>query len=163
MQLLKYCLPLSFVFCGCADATPKEKIPELSCPYILPAEKDFPASWVTLGKITVDRLQLREIGVIDGNAAEEKQRVLEANERMFTDDIMDEWKDFDDRSESVAEYDESHSENALKCTYGKTIADSNDVNRNVVLLIPLPLKKSVTCLAIRRDVDPTHEISCKVK
>lgn len=151
------------VFCVYADATPKEKIPELACPYILPAEKDFPASWVTLGKITVDRLQLREIGIIDGNATAEKKRVSEAKERMFTDYIMDEWKDFDDRSESVAEYDESHSENALKCTYGKTIADSNDVNRNVVLLIPLPLKKSVTCLAIRRDVDPTHEISCKVK
>ena len=35
-------------------------------------------------------MQLREMGIIDGNAAEEKQRAIEAKERMFTDDIVDE-------------------------------------------------------------------------
>ena len=84
-------------------------------------------------------------------------------QRMFTDDIVDEWESFGDRSESVAEYDEAHRENALKCTYGKTQEESSDINKNVVLLIPLPVKKYVTCLLVRRDADPTHEISCKVK
>ncbi|MES2675418.1 MAG: hypothetical protein V4660_14345 [Pseudomonadota bacterium] len=163
IKLLKHCLYLQVIFCCYADAAPKETISELACPYILPAEKDFPASWVTLGKITADRLQLREMGIIDGNAAEEKQRVLEAKERMFTDDMIDEWETFGDRSESVAEYDETHRENALKCTYGKTQEESFDVNLNVVLLIPLPPKKYVTCLLVRRDIDPTHKISCKVK
>jgi hypothetical protein len=163
MNLFKYYLPISLIFCGCADAAPKEKISELACPYVLPSEKDFPASWVTLGKISGERLQLREIGIIDGNAKEEKERVLSAKERMFREDMIDEWETLGDRSESEIIYDDSHTENALKCTYGKTIAEANDVNKNIVLLIPLPAKKSVTCLAIRRDVDPTHEISCKVK
>lgn len=163
MKLLKYCLYISISFCGCTDAAPKEKISELSCPYILPAEKDFPISWVTLGKISGDKFQLRAIGIIDGNAAEEKKRVLEAKERMFTDEIFDEWQTFKDRSEAIAEYDETHSENSLKCTYGRTQEESFDETKNVVLLIPLPVKKPVTCLLVRRDVDPTHEISCKVK
>lgn len=163
MKLQKYLLTLSIVFCGCTDAAPKVQVSELACPYILPAEKDFPASWVTLGKITEGKLQLREMGIIDGNAAKEKQRVIEAKERMFTDEMIDEWESFGDRSESIAEYDETHGENALKCTYGRTIAESNDETKNVVLLIPLPVKKPVTCLLVRRDVDPTHEISCKVK
>ena len=76
MNFFKYCLLISLPFCGCAGAAPKEKINELACPYVLSAEKDFPANWVALGKITTDRLQLREIGIIDGNAIEEKNEWL---------------------------------------------------------------------------------------
>ena len=163
MKILKYCLYISFSFCGCADAAPKAKAPELACPYILPEEKDFPTSWVTLGKISSDKFQLRAIGIIDGNATEEKKRVLEAKERMFTDEIFEEWQTFKDRSEVVAEYDSNHSENSLKCIYGRTQEEAFDENKNVVLLIPLPVKKPVNCVLVRRDVDPTHEISCKVE
>lgn len=163
MKLFKYCLYLSIFFCSCADATPKEKINDLACPYVLPAEKDFPVSWITLGKVSNERLQLRQINIIDGNASEEKDRVIKDKERMFSVEITDYWVDHKDRSEALEEYSEDHSENAIMCTYGKTIAESNDVNKNVVLLIPLPIKKPVTCLLVRRDVDPTHEISCKVK
>lgn len=163
MKIFKYFLSLPFVFCGCADATTKNKVSELSCPYILPAESDFPTSWVTLGKVTGEKVQLREIGIIDGNATKEKIRISEAKERMFTDDIVDEWETFSDRSEALVEYDAKHSEKSLKCTYGKTIAESNDIYKNVVLLIPLPDKKPVSCLLVRRDIDPKYEISCNVK
>jgi len=163
MKSPRYWILLSIFFCCNAIAEAKQTPSEMKCPYILPPEKDFPANWVTFGKISSDRLQLREMGIIDGNAAEEKQRVIEAKERMFTDDIVDEWESFGDRSESVAEYDEAHRENALKCTYSKTQEESFDINKNVVLLIPLPVKKSVKCLLVRRDIDPTHEISCKAK
>ena len=163
MKSPRYWVFLSIFFCCNAIAASKQNLQELKCPYTLPPEKDFPASWVTFGKISNDRMQLREMGIIDGNAAEEKHRVIEAKERMFTDDIVDEWESFGDRSESIAEYDETHRENALKCTYSKTQEESFDINKNVVLLIPLPVKKYVTCLLVRRDVDPTHEISCKVK
>ena len=113
--------------------------------------------------MTTTRLQLRQIDIIDGNASEEKTRVVKDKERLFSADIIDYWVDHKDRFEALEEYPESHSENAIMCTYGKTIAESNDVNKNVVLLIPLPIKKPVTCLLVRRDIDPTHEISCKVK
>ena len=89
--------------------------------------------------------------------------MADSGDRMFTEDLIDEWEDLQDRSESVAEYDEDHSEKSLKCTYGKTIAESTNIASNVVLLISLPLKKPLSCLAVRRDVDPTLEISCKVK
>lgn len=163
MKLLKYCLCISCAFCSCADATPKEKISELTCPYILPAEKDFPGNWVTLGKAPIGKLQLRETAIIDGNAEEEKQRISVAKERIFSRDIIDEWEEIKDRSEAIAEYPENHREASMMCTYGRTQHESFDINLNVVLLIPLPPKKYVTCLLVRRDVDPTHEISCKVK
>ena len=154
---------MSCVFCGCADATSREKLNELSCPYVLPAEKEFPDSWVTLGKVSSEKLQLRQINIIDGNATKEKERVTKENQRMFSVEITDYWVDHKDRSEALEEYDEDHGENALMCTYGKTIAEANDENKNFVLLIPLPVKKPVTCLLVRRNTDPTHEISCKVK
>ena len=89
--------------------------------------------------------------------------MIEAGERMFTDDIVDEWVSLDGRSEAITEYDENHLENSLKCTYGKTIAEANNETKNVILLISLPVKKPITCLLVRRNIDPTHEISCKVK
>jgi len=163
MKLIKYFLYSSLAFCGCSDAAPKTKIPELTCPYILPAEKDFPDAWVTLGKMSPGQYQLRAIGLIDGNAAQEKQRVLEIKERMFTEEMFDEWTKLKDRSELLAEYDEDHAENSMKCIYGRTQEESFDEKSNVILLIPLPVKKALSCLLVRRDVDPTHEISCKVK
>lgn len=164
MKSLKYYLYIACAICGCADATPKEKIPELTCPYILPAEKDFPASWVTLGKIPSERVQLRETTIIYGNAKEEKERVTIAKERIFSDDMIDEWDDFKDSSVATSEYyADRNLDMSMKCTYGRTQYESFDINLNVVLLIPLPPKKDVTCLLVRRDVDPTHEISCKVK
>ena len=162
MKSPRYWVFLSIFFCCNAIAASKQNLQELKCPYTLPPEKDFPASWVTFGKISNDRMQLREMGIIDGNAAEEKQRAIEAKERMFTDDIVDECESFGDRSESVAEYDETHRENALRCTHRKTQEESSAI-KNVVLLIPLPVKKPIACLLVRRKVDPTHEISCRVK
>ena len=61
-------------------------------------------------------MQLRAIGIIDGNNAEEKQKEIEAKERMFSEKIIDEWESYGYRSESVAEYDETHGENALNFT-----------------------------------------------
>ena len=164
MKLLKYCLSLSFIFCGCADATPKEKIPELTCPYILPTETDFPVSWVTLGKAPIGKLQLRETTIIYGDAKEEKERVTKAKERIFSDDMIDEWDDLKDSSKATSEYYADRKfDMSMMCTYGRTQQESFDINLNVVLLIPLPSKKYVTCLLVRRDADPTHEISCKVE
>ena len=163
MKTLKYYLCITFFFCGCTDAAPKEKETQYTCPYILPAEKDFSPSWVTIGKVTSDKVQLRQIDIIDGNAIEEKNRVSKEKERVFSADIIDEWNSVGDRSEATAEYPENHREMSIMCTYGKTIADANDENKNVVLLVPLPIKKAVNCLLVRRDVDPTHEVSCKVK
>lgn len=142
MKFLKYCLYISCVFCSCAEATPKEKTSELVCPYVLPAEKDFPASWITLGKVSNDRLQLTQINIIDGNASEERDRVIKEKEKMFSADIIDYWVDHKDRSDALEEYPENHSENAIMCTYGRTQEESFDVNKNVVLLIPLPTKKT---------------------
>ncbi|MES2825567.1 MAG: hypothetical protein V4732_18340 [Pseudomonadota bacterium] len=133
----------------------------LACPYILPAE-DFPSNWVTVRKIPAGKFQLRETAIADGNATELKSRLL-AKDRVFDTDIIDEWEKFKDRSEAIAEYPEDHREVSMMCTYGKTQHEAFDLNLNVELLIPLPPKKYVTCLLVRRDVDPTHEISCKVK
>ena len=163
MKFVKYCLCISFSFCGCVDAEPKKEMTELSCPYILPAEKDFPASWVVIGKSLTGKFQLRETIIIDGNASEEKERLSKTNERVFSRDIIDEWEEFKDRSEATAEYPEGHRETSIMCTYSKNQKEYTDPNLNVVLLIPLPSKKPVSCLLTRRDVDPTHEISCKVK
>jgi len=163
MKFSKGYLFIFFAFCGCADATSNQKSNELTCPYILPAEKDFPVSWVAIGKAPSGKLQLRETSIIDGNAKEEKERVLQLKERIFSRDIIDEWEEFKDRSEATAEYSENHREMSMMCTYGRTESESFDNNLNVVLLIPLPSKKPVNCLLTRRDVDPTHEISCKAK
>lgn len=163
MKRLNYCACIALLLCGCTEAAPSNTLSELTCPYILPAEKDFPSSWITLGKVTDEKLQLRQTDIIDGNASEEKNRVIKEKERIFSAEIIDYWEDYDDRSEALEEYPEDHSENAMMCTYGKTIADANDANKNVVLLIPLPVNKPVTCLLVRRNTDPTHEMSCEIK
>ena len=162
MKLLKYCLSLSFVFCGYADATPKEKTSELTCPYILPAEKDFPVSWVTVRKTPPGRFKLEQIDIAFGNTIELKKS-LASKERNFNTEITDDWTRIKERAEYKAEYSEDHDEVTMMCTYGRTRKESSDVNMNVELLIPLPQKKPVTCLLVRRDVDPTYEMSCEVK
>ena len=162
MKFLKYCLCISLSFCGCVDAAPKEKMQELTCPYILPPEKDFPATWAVVGKLSPEKWQLRETIIIDGNANEEKERISKTEERAFSREIIDEWEDFKDRSEAIAEYSEDHEEMSMMCTYSKNQKEYIDPNLNVVVFIPLPSKKPVSCLLTRRDVDPTHEMSCKV-
>lgn len=152
-----------FSYCGCSDAAPKEKNLELACPYILPAEKDLPVGWEIIGKIPSDKLQLQQVGIIDGNATVEKKRVSLTQDRMFTEEMIDEWEDFKDRSEAHVEYDINHTENSLKCIYAKSYKETFDVNLHVVLLVPLPKNKELDCLLVRRDVEPKHEISCKVK
>ena len=163
MKLFKYCLSFSFLICGCADATPKLEVLELVCPSVLPAEKDFPASWVILGKVTSDKLLIREADFIDANATQEKERLLGVKERVFSRDSLDEWVDYDDRSEATTEYFADHADAAMMCTYSKTQKEMFDVERNVVLLIPLPPKKHLTCLIVRREVNPLYELSCRAK
>jgi|GEM_PF-1745105 len=163
MMKLLYWLSITALICCNAIAASKPNLPELKCPYILPPEKDFPISWVVVGKAPNGKMQLRETSIIDGDAKEEKKRVLMLKKRIFSRDIIDEWESFGDRSEATAEYPANHRDMSIMCTYGRTQAESFDNNLNIVLLIPLPPKKPVSCLLTRRDVDPTHEISCNVK
>lgn len=105
-------------FCSCANATPKEKINELACPYALPAEKDFPASWVTARKIIPGRLKLEQIDIAFGSVAELKNS-LAPKERKFNAEITDDWTYIKDRAEYKAEYSEDHDEITMMCTYGR--------------------------------------------
>jgi hypothetical protein len=154
---------LALLYCGCTDANPKEEQQTLACPYIFPAEKDLPSNWVTIGKIPTARLQLRETAINNGDASEEKKRVESAQEPVFSRDIIDEWEERKDRFEATAEYPQDHGNIAIMCTYAQTQKETFDPNKNLVLLIPLPAKKHISCLFTRRDIDPTHEISCTVK
>ena len=162
MKLNKYLLYVStLAFCGCVEADPKANEARLTCPYILPAEKDFPKDWITVKKIPLGRFQLRETVIALGSAPDLKSR-LTSSDTDFDTDIIDYWLDKKDRSEATAEYPEGHREMSMMCTYSKNQKEYIDPNLNVVLLIPLPSKKPVSCLLTRRDVDPTHEMSCKV-
>ena len=162
MKLINYFIFLSiFAYCNFSYATPKEKLSNLACPYILPAEKDFPAGWEFLGKIPTDKLRLRATGINYGNAAEEKIRL--SKDRIFAEETIEEWEHINNTYQAVTEYAENHNENSLICTYSRTFKESFDANLNVVLLIPLPKDKALNCLFIKRHVEPEVEASCKVK
>lgn len=163
MKLFKYCIYISLIFCGCADATQKEKLSELTCPAVLPAEKDFPAGWVTLGQASDDKFLIREADLISGNVLEEKKRLNGVKDRSFSSEMIDEWTEIGDRAEANIAYDADHTDLAMKCTYSKTQKEGFDSSRNVVLLIQLPAEKSIDCLLVRRDVDPQYALSCKAK
>lgn len=158
VKLLNYFMWMSLLpYCCCSNATPKTKIPDLTCPYVLPEKKYFPVGWKALGEISGDKLQLRSTGLIDGNASNVK-------DRNFTEEMIDEWNDFPSRSEALWEYDKDHEDLMLKCIYAKSYEDAfnSDIN-NIILLIPLPPKKAVSCLFVRRNIEPRVEASCKVK
>lgn len=164
VKRVSYLICLSILTCcSGSDAAPKEKLLDLACPRILPAEDDLPAGWEVLGGMPADKLQLRQIGITKGNASRLKKWLSESSDRSFPEEIVDEWKVFEHGSKAVTEYPEDHDENALMCTYAKTYKESFEIKQNVVLLIPLPVKKYVTCLLVKRDVDPMVEASCKVK
>lgn len=163
IRLKYFFLILAIFFCGCSDAATKEKVPDLACPYVLPAEKDVPVGWEILGKIPADKLQLKSAGMIYGNATTEKNRLTGAVERVFAEEIIDEWEQVNGHYQAETEYPEIHDENSLKCTYGRSEFDSLDEKRNVVLLIPIPPKKSASCVFIKRKAEPSLEARCEVK
>lgn len=158
MKALKYFFySLMLFYCGCSDATSKGDTQSLSCPQVFSTENSIPANWITVGNIPKEKFQLRTIGIIDSDTSD-------IPNRNFSEEIIDEWESLKDQSQATVAYDGSQENMMLKCVYAKSAAEDSDHNiKNMVLLIPLPVKKSVTCLAVRRDVDPTHEISCKVK
>ena len=102
MKFLKYCIYFSmFLYCGCSDAAPKENAQTLACPYILSAEKALPPTWITVGSVSTEKLQLRTIGIIYPDLSDIKNR-------NFSEDIIDYWDYLKDKSQSIAEYDENH-------------------------------------------------------
>lgn len=144
-------------FCNYINASTKEEISELRCPYTLPPENALPSNWITIGKASKEKLKLRTIGIIYADSSDIKNR-------SFSEDMIDEWEDLKDKSKAIAENDADHGDMMMKCVYAKSVAEDSDHNlKNVVLLIPLPIHKPVSCLLTRRNIDPTHEISCKVK
>lgn len=162
MKSLNYVFLFSVFYVGCADANPKEKISDLTCPYTLPAEKDFPANWVSTRSAGSGIYKLEQIDIAFGDALELKDELV-SKERNFNTEITDDWTYIEDRAEYQFEYSQDHESISMMCTYGRTRKESSDVAQNVELLIPLPQNKPVTCLLIRRDVDPTYEMSCEIK
>ena len=158
MKLSKYFVYFFVIaYCSYSYATPKEKISNLACPYILPAKKDFSANWIPVGKISDESMRIRSVGIIYTKSSD-------IPNRNFSEDIIDEWEELKDRSQAVAGYDENHEDVMLKCVYAKSAKEDSDHNvNNVVLLIPLPSKKNRTCLLVRRNVSPEFEASCKIK
>lgn len=145
------------MYSGCSDAAPKKKVAELSCPYILPEKSAFADGWMTVGNIPVDKLQIRSISIID-------QDTSDISNRDFSEQVIDEWEDFPDRSESIADYDENHGNLMIKCVYAKSYNDVSDSNtNNVILLIPIPSNKPVVCTLVNRKISPEFELFCKVK
>ncbi|RYY77062.1 MAG: hypothetical protein EOO52_06130 [Gammaproteobacteria bacterium] len=157
MNFLKYWLCLTIVFySGCSGASSKDT-QTLACPNFLSSEKSLPSSWITVGKIPNEKFLLRTIGLI-------YPEFSDLDKRNFSEEMIDEWEELEGRSQSIAEYDKDHKSMMMKCVYARSFAeDSDSDSRNVVLLIPLPQEKPVKCVLVRRDIDPTHEISCKVK
>lgn len=157
MNFFKYCICFSiFLYSGCSKATSESENVNFSCPHTLSSQTKLLDGWVTVGKPS-ENLKLRVIGIINQDSSDVKSR-------MFSEEIIDEWEDFEGRTESVVGYDETHENIMLKCTYARTESDTSDHNaNNIILLVPLPSNKAVSCLLVRRDIDPTHEISCKVK
>ena len=158
MKLFKYLLYISvFTYCGCSDAAPKEKTSDLRCPLTLPAEKDMLAGWQTVGKIPAEKLPLKSIGIISPDTSD-------ISKRIFSEEIIEEWETVNHADQAVEEYDATHENLMLKCIYARSYSEaSNDNDKNVVILIPLPPKKAFTCLLIRRPINPEFEASCKVK
>ena len=155
--LNRYVYVLMFFYCGCLEATSKGTSQSFTCPQTLNEKEVLQADWVTVGRVPAEKFPLRTIGIIYPDLSD-------VNNRQFSEDMIDEWDDLKDKSQAIAEYDENHEKIMMKCVYAKSAAEDSDRNlKNVVLLIPLPSKKPVNCLLTRRDIDPTHEISCKVK
>ena len=145
-----------FLYSGCSGAANEGGDVRFSCPHTLSSQAKLLDGWMTVGK-SDESFKLRVIGIINQDSSDVKSR-------MFSEEIIDEWEDFEGRSESVVEYDETHENIMLKCTYARSESETSDHNtNNIILLVPLPSKKSVSCLLVRRDIDPTHEISCKIK
>src|SRR5690606_17849465 len=110
---------LFFSFCCSSYASFKEISQERECPYILPAQKNLLAVWGLLGDISTKQLQLRNIGVTTGNATEIKELLSARKDRVFAEDMIEDWDDVEGESPALGEYDEDFGEASLLCTYSR--------------------------------------------
>jgi hypothetical protein len=73
-------------------------------------------------------------------------------ERVFSEEILEDWVTTPDSTYLVSEYAASHEILTLKCNYAATGASASDNDpKSIVLLIPLPQEKSLKCTFVRKN------------
>ena len=117
----------------------------IKCPTELKKGATLPKSTRIFGNLPEAAFPLRRAGINLGASVDPKERI-------FSEEILDDWISTPDSTYLVSEYDASHEALSLKCNYaaaGTSISDSDP--ESTVLLIPLPQGKSLKCTFVRNN------------
>jgi hypothetical protein len=118
----------------------------LKCPTELNTGTPLPEGTQVYGSLPKINFPLRSAGINLGIT------VADPKERIFSEEILDDWIATPDSTYLVSEYPASHEALSLKCNYaakGTSASDSDP--KSIVLLIPLPQGKPLKCTFVRHD------------
>lgn len=117
----------------------------IKCPAELKKGTQLPESTQVFGNLPDRGFPLRSAGINLGNTADPKERV-------FSEEILEDWVSTADSTYLVSEYAASHEKLTLKCNYAATGTSASDSDpKSTVLLIPLPQEKSLKCIFVRKN------------
>jgi hypothetical protein len=117
----------------------------IQCPTELNKGAHLPENTQVFGNLPEVDFPLRSAGINLGNTADPKERV-------FSEEILEDWISTPDSTYLVSEYPASHEILALKCNYAAKGASASDSDpKSAVLLIPLPQGKSLKCTFVRKN------------
>jgi len=117
----------------------------LRCPTELNTGTPLPEGTQVYGSLPKIDFPLRSAGINLGITADPKERI-------FSEEILDDWISTRDSTYLVSEYPASHGALSFKCNYaakGTSASDSDP--KSIILLIPLPQGKPLRCTFVRKD------------
>ncbi|MEO6098265.1 MAG: hypothetical protein ABIW76_22385 [Fibrobacteria bacterium] len=117
----------------------------VACPTEFKMGTHLPESTQVFGQLPKGNFPLRSAGINLGNTADPKERV-------FSEEILEDWVQTPDSTYLLSEYPASHEVLTLKCNYAAKGTSASDSDPNsTVLLIPLPQGKSLKCTFVRKN------------
>lgn len=117
----------------------------IKCPTELIKGTKLPDNTQVYGNLPERIFPLRSAGINLGNTVDPKERV-------FSEEILEDWVSTPDSTYLVSQYGASHEILSLKCNYAATGANASDSDpKSIVLLIPLPQDKPLKCTFVRKN------------
>lgn len=117
----------------------------IKCPTELVKGTKLPDNTQVYGNLPERIFPLRSAGINLGNSVDPKERV-------FSEEILEDWVSTPDSTYLVSQYGASHEILSLKCNYAATGANASDSDpKSIVLLIPLPQDKPLKCTFVRKN------------